>query len=75
MYAQNFLIIIINWYIVTTIFNNVPKLKNLCYKNKVNRTTEDQLFYSSNHHKLLHYQIIGGKTVKNVQIDPQTTKI
>ena len=27
------------------------------------------------HLKLLPYQIPGGKTVKNVQIDPQTTEI
>ncbi len=41
----------------------------------VNRTTEAQLFHSSNHHKWLPYRIIGGKAVKNVHIDPQTTEI
>ncbi len=30
-------------------------------------------FYSSNHQKWPHCQILGGKTVKNAQIDPQTT--
>ncbi len=28
--------------------------------------------HSFNHQKLLPYQILGGKIVKNVQIDPQT---
>ena len=32
-------------------------------------------FHSSNHQKWLTYQIIGDKTVKSVQIDPQTTEI
>ena len=36
-------------------------------------TTEAQRFHSSNHHKWLPYQILGGKTVKNNQSDPQTT--
>ena len=36
--------------------------------NKVNRTTDAQLFHSSNHQKRLPYQILGSKTVKNVQI-------
>ncbi len=44
-------------------------------KNKVNRNTEAHLFPTSNHHKLLPYQSVGGKIVKNVQIDPQTTEI
>ena len=44
-------------------------------KNKVNRTTVALPFYSSYHHKWLSYQILGSKTVKNVQIDPQTTEI
>ena len=43
--------------------------------NKVNRTTEAQLINSSNHHKWLPYQILGGKTVKNVPVDPKTTEI
>ncbi len=57
--------------------------------NKVHRTTEDQLtfsqitkpftdtghFHSCNHQKWLPYQILGGKTVKSVQIDPQTTDL
>ena len=42
-------------------------------ENKVNRTAEAHPFRSSNHHKWLSYQILGSKTVKNVQIDPQTT--
>ncbi len=41
--------------------------------NKVNRTTE--AFHSSNHHQWPTYQILCGKTVKNVQFDPQTTEI
>ncbi len=32
-------------------------------------------FHSCNHKKWLPYQILGGKTVKNVQIDLQTMKI
>ncbi len=40
-------------------------------ENKVNRTTEAQLFHSSDHHEWLLYWILGGKSVKNVQIDPQ----
>ncbi len=40
-----------------------------------NRTTEAQLFHSSNHHKWIPYQILGSKTVKNVQIGQQTTEI
>ena len=34
------------------------------------KTTE---MCNKNHQKWLSYQILGGKTVKNVQIDPQTT--
>ncbi len=30
---------------------------------------------TDNYHKWLPYQILGGKTVKNVQISPQTTEI
>ncbi len=37
--------------------------------------SKGQAFHSSNHHKWLSYQILGGKTVQNVQIDPQTTEI
>ena len=44
-------------------------------KNKVNRTTEAQIFHSSSHHKRLPDQILGDKTVKNIQIDQQTTEI
>ncbi len=44
-------------------------------KTKVNRTTEAQIFHYSNHPKCLPYQILGSKTVKNIQIDPQTTDI
>ena len=33
------------------------------------------LFYSSNPLKWLPYQNLGGKTLKNVQIDPQKTEI
>ena len=32
-------------------------------------------FHSSNHQKWLHFKILGGQAVKNVQIDPQTTEI
>ncbi len=32
-------------------------------------------FHLSNHQKWLSYQIQGGKTVKKVQTDPQTTDI
>ena len=31
-------------------------------------------FHSCNHQKLLPYQILGGKTEKNVQVDPQQRK-
>ncbi len=44
-------------------------------KNKVNRTTKANIFHSSSYHKWLPYQILGGKTVKNVQIDHKTTEI
>ena len=43
--------------------------------NKNYRTKQAQFFHSSNHPKWLPYQILGGKTVINVQIDPQTTEI
>ena len=43
------------------------------YPNKVNKTTEAQLFYSFNHHKWLPYQILGVKTI--VHFDPQITEI
>ncbi len=50
---------------------------NCCYihLNKVNMTTEGQLFHSYNHLKWLPYKNINGKTIKNVQFDPQTTEI
>ncbi len=45
-------------------------------------TTEAQLkfsytghFHSCNHQKWLPYPILGGKTLNNVQIEPQTTEI
>ena len=44
-------------------------------KTRSTRTTEAKLFHYSNHHKWLSYQIQGGKTVKKVQIDPETTEI
>ncbi len=34
-----------------------------------------KLFHSFNHHKWRPYQILGGKTIKNVQIDPQTAEL
>ena len=37
-------------------------------------TTEAQILNSSNHHKWLTYQILGGKTAKSVRIEPQKTK-
>ncbi len=37
--------------------------------------TDTRHFYSCNHQKWIPYQIIGGKTVMNVQIDTQTTEI
>ncbi len=40
-------------------------------KNKVDRTTEAQVFHSSNHKKWPPYRILGDKTVKNVKIDSQ----
>ncbi len=47
----------------------------LILTNKAKNTTKAHLFHSSNHHKWLPYQILGGKTKKNVQIDSQTTDI
>ncbi len=44
-------------------------------KNKVNRSTEAQLFHFSNHHEGIPYRILGSKTVKNVHIDPLTSEI
>ena len=44
-------------------------------RKKVIRITEAQLFHSSNHHKWPPRRILGGKTVKNVKIGPQTTEI
>ncbi len=38
-------------------------------------STEAQLLNSSFNHKWFSYQILGGKTVKNVPIDSQTTEI
>ena len=37
--------------------------------------TDTGLFNSSNQHKWLPYQILGGKSGKNVQIDSKTTEI
>ncbi len=37
--------------------------------------TDTGHFHSSNHQKRLPYQILGGKTVGDVQIDPQATEI
>ncbi len=42
-------------------------------EDKVNMTTEAEL--NSLYHKWLPYRILGSKTVKNVQIDQQTTEI
>ncbi len=42
--------------------------------NKVNRTTEAQLFHSCNHHKQRSYQIPGGKTVKNRDMAEKDTR-
>ena len=44
-------------------------------KTRSPRITEAQLFHFSNHHKWLSYKIIGGKTVKTFQVDPQTKDI
>ena len=55
------------------IYNNLISVIILLFVNKVNRTTEAQpfsLFYPS----YVLYQIIGGKSVKNIQIDLQTTE-
>ena len=38
-----------------------------------NPSTETGHFYYYSHYKWLPYQITGGKTVNNVQIDPQIT--
>ena len=38
-------------------------------------TTEARLFHSSNHHKWRPYQTLGGKTVRNIHIDSQTTEM
>ena len=43
--------------------SSLKSLKNLADANH---------FHSFNHHKWLPYQIIGGKTAKNVQINSQT---
>ncbi len=54
----------------------VIKFQPLLIKNKVNRATETQLSNSSNLQKcFFSYQILDGKPVKNVQIEPQTTEI
>ncbi len=37
----------------------------------INKTIEAQPFHSSNHQKWLPYQILGGKPVRDVNIDPQ----
>ena len=47
---------------------------------RLTRTTEDKmqplsLNMGMCHQKWLPYKILGGKTVKNVQFDPQTTEI
>ncbi len=44
-------------------------------RKKINRITEAQLSHSSYLHKWLPYQMFGGKTVKNVKINPQTIEI
>ena len=46
-------------------------LSFLLCQNKVNRTTEAKIFHSSNHHKWPPYQILGGKTVGDIEVDPQ----
>ena len=38
-------------------------------------STDTGWFYFGNHQKWLSYQILGGKTVKNIQIDLQTKEI
>ena len=37
--------------------------------------TDIEHFYSFNHQKFIPYQILGGKTVKDDQTDPQITEI
>ena len=49
--------------------------KNLYNQLKFNTSSDTGRFHSSKHQKWLSYQIIGGKTVMNVQIDPQTSEI
>ncbi len=49
--------------------------KNITKENKANNTTEAQLFHPFNHHKWIPNQFLGGKTLKNVQIDPHTIEI
>ena len=55
-------------------YNTLCPKENVIYMtaistiDKLNRTTKAQHFHSSNHHKWLPYQILSGKTVKNVKI-------
>ncbi len=60
---------------ITDVRMEFIRCKKRCSSKKVERTTEDQLFHSYDYHKLPPYQILGGKTVKTIQIDPQTTEI
>ncbi len=64
-----------NGYIMRT--NIVWPRQNLDYTGlkKINRATEAQPFHFSNPHKWLPYKILCSKSVKNVQIDPQTTEL
>ena len=66
-------------YIHIFICNQGPKaqqklsyLDHLIFKKP---TTDNGNFNSSNHQKWLPSQILGGKTVKNVPTDPQTTEL
>ena len=61
--------------ILTVIYFNPPFCIKIDFiKNKVNKN-KAKLFHYSTHNKWLPYQILGGKTVKNALIDPQTTEI
>ena len=51
-----------------------PKLSSKNHL-KLETPTDTEIFHSCNHNKWLPYQIVGGETVKNVQIDPKTTEI
>ena len=50
-------------------------IKTFYYHVKFKNPDDTRHFHSSNHHKWLPYQILGGKTVNNVQIDQQTMDI